>query len=733
VTRTAKHTGAAFAVVLVVLLAWPAIPGVPYDMLNTGIITFEYLIAALSLVLLIGLVGQISLCQAALIGMGAFVSAIGIQRFGIRFPWSLLVGVGAGAITASIIGVVALRVRGLYLAVATLIFAYICDQYFFVQPWLVQSQSGTSIPFQTIGRPGTIPSFNLGDAHVFYYVAFAVAAAAVYAVGNLRDSRLGRAFAAVRGSEIAAASLGIDVVRVKLLGFACAGALAGLSGALILSGSRTVAPEQFNFMNSLFYLSIAVVGGLRSIGGAIASSLLFAVLVGEVFFRSPTLADYLDVISAGLLMAVLLFFRGGLGAVPERLSVLRTRLTASVGLRFPRRAIGAEDTEETPRRRVAVGAALRSMVPAPLRAVRRARGAAASPSGSQRGRRAEAHPDAVDAGGLIDVDDIAAHLHGVEDEATRAPEGFEPKVVMGGMQNDEAPEHRHGSSASREPELDLLGRLAGTAHAIAGNPTADGRREPVLLSAEGITVRFGGLVAVNDASLQVGAGEIVGLIGPNGAGKTTLFNSILGLNNPTSGRVALFGRDVTSWEVHRRAALGVGRTFQILQLFGDLSVFDNLMVATHLQNRTGLWGGVVASGSALRSEAAAQRRVRSVLKLMQLEDVGDRPVSGLPFGVLRLIEVARTLVTGARLVCFDEPASGLDSSETERLLQWFQFLRDIGITLLVIEHDVSFVVRLCDWIYVLDQGRLLATGPPAQIQRDPAVIASYLGAPMEVA
>jgi branched-chain amino acid transport system ATP-binding protein len=254
-----------------------------------------------------------------------------------------------------------------------------------------------------------------------------------------------------------------------------------------------------------------------------------------------------------------------------------------------------------------------------------------------------------------------------------------------------------------------------------------------LLAAEHITVRFGGLVAVNDASLQVGAGEIVGLIGPNGAGKTTLFNSILGLNTPTEGHVSLFGHDVTSWDVHRRAALGVGRTFQILQLFGDLTVFDNLLVATHLQNKTGVWGGLVVSGRARHAEDAARERVQAVLKLMELEHVADRRVAGLPFGVLRLVEVARTLVTGARLVCFDEPASGLDSSETEKLLEWFRFLRQIGITLLVIEHDVHFVVRLCDHIYVLDQGRLLASGAPAQIQRDPAVIASYLGAAAEVA
>jgi branched-chain amino acid transport system ATP-binding protein len=271
-----------------------------------------------------------------------------------------------------------------------------------------------------------------------------------------------------------------------------------------------------------------------------------------------------------------------------------------------------------------------------------------------------------------------------------------------------------------------------TEERVAGEPAEDGRRTPVLLDARGVTVRFGGLTAVDDVSLRVCAGEIVGLIGPNGAGNTTMFNALLGLNQPSSGRVELFGHDVTDWPVHRRAALGVGRTFQILQLFGDLTVFDNLLVATHLQSRTGTWGGVTASRGARLSEIDARERVDAVLRLMELEEFADRRVAGLPFGVLRLVEVARTLVTGARLVCFDEPASGLDTAETERLIQWFRLLRRIGVTLLVIEHDVPMVTRLCDHIYVLDRGRLLASGTAAEIQRDPAVVASYLGTAVEV-
>ncbi len=713
-TETKPGTALWRTVILTLLLVWPLIPHVPYDMLNTAILAAEYCVVALSLVLLIGLVGQISLCQAALVGMGAFLSALATNKLQVHFPLTLLIGLAAGAATAALIGIVALRVRGLYLAVATLIFGYLCDQYLFGQTWLVQSRSGTSIPFEAIGKPGTIPSFDLADAHVFYYVALAIAVLALYAVANLRDSRLGRAFAAVRGSEVAAASLGINVVRIKLLGFACAGALAGLGGALTLVGSRTVAPDQFSFIKSLDFLAIAVVGGLRSLGGAVASSLLFALLVGELFFRSPTLADYLDVISAVLLIAVLLFFRGGLGALPERLPALGQRLGGLLRRIAP---AGRPARLITARRAVVDGlraadaglSRLRTTILASLR-VRRGDGSQAETSQSH-----------LASGGAIDIVGLVDELS--QDEAPA-------HAVLHVERFDDGEDSEEGRSSQ---SIDQLLRAAQSRQRVAGTPSVDGRREPVLLSAEHITVRFGGLVAVNDAHLKVCAGEVVGLIGPNGAGKTTMFNSILGLNTPTEGTVTLFDQDVTKWDVHERAALGVGRTFQILQLFGDLTVFDNLLVATHLQSKTGLWGGVAVTHRAQMAEEAARERVQAVLKLMELEHLADRRVAGLPFGVLRLIEVARTLVTGARLVCFDEPASGLDSAETEKLLEWFRFLQQIGITLLVIEHDVAFVVRLCDYIYVLDQGRLLAHGTPAAIQRDPAVIASYLGAPMEVA
>ena len=202
---------------------------------------------------------------------------------------------------------------------------------------------------------------------------------------------------------------------------------------------------------------------------------------------------------------------------------------------------------------------------------------------------------------------------------------------------------------------------------------------------------------------------------------------ILGLNEPAEGRIELYGHEATEMPPHVRARLGVARTFQVIQLFNELSVFDNLLVATHLHNDSGIFSNLAAARKTLSAERSARERVREILRLLSLEEVADEGVRNLPFGTLRMVELGRALVTGARLLMLDEPASGLNEAETDRLSDVVRTVRSLGVSVLLIEHDIRMVTGVSDYVYVLSQGRMIAEGPPSQIQRDEQVIAAYLG------
>jgi len=248
-----------------------------------------------------------------------------------------------------------------------------------------------------------------------------------------------------------------------------------------------------------------------------------------------------------------------------------------------------------------------------------------------------------------------------------------------------------------------------------------------LLELHDIGISFGGLRAVDALSFAVDEGQIKGLIGPNGAGKTTVFNMVTGVYRPTDGRIRFAGEDITGRSPHRVAARGIMRTFQTIRLFAGMTVLENVLAGQHLRTRQTWWQSLLATPGQRREEAELVERTLATLERLDLADVANEVATALPYGMQRRVELARTLVADPKLLILDEPAAGLNDMESSALNDTIRGIRDAGVTVLLVEHDMNVVMNVTDSIVVINFGRKIAEGTPGEIQTHPAVVEAYLG------
>ncbi len=565
-----------------------------------------FAMAALSLNMLMGYAGQISLGQFAFVGVGAFTTGIVTGQDDLRLPFfvGLIASAVVGGLIAFLVGLPALRLRGLYLAVVTISVAYVGYQSLFRVERIGGGSAGKVLPRPYFGD--TV----LSDNADFLAIALVLLVLVWQLDVNLVRSRFGRAFRAVKADEKVAASFGIDVARTKLLAFTLSGAVAGVGGSVFGTAYGTVTGETFDYSFSLLLVVIVVIGGLGSRAGVVGAT-FFAVLLPTVLVDlfGPRIRGVDLILNAFLLM----------------FTIAR-------------------------------------------------------------------HPDGL-AGAIAEF------------RVKRAQrKGGEPPLPP------------------TRPNLPSLGRPSGMP------APAKLRAGQAVLEVHDVNVRFGGLQAVDSASLRVDRGTIVGLMGPNGAGKTTLFNAITGVLRADSGVVQILGRDASALPPHARAALGVGRTFQLIGLAKDQSVFENLLIAQHLAAPYGVLSGLTRIGASRAFEREVRERATQTMEGLGFERYANTPVRKLSHGQQRIVEIGCALVTSPEVVMLDEPSAGMSPAAAEDLASTLRDMRDVlGRTVLLIEHNVPLVLDVSDELYVMDAGRVIANGEPSEVVTRPEVVTAYLG------
>jgi sulfate-transporting ATPase len=571
------------------------------------ITTFIFAILALSLVVVTGYAGQVSLAQLALAGVGGFMLSYLSVDWGVPFPIAPLLAATAAAIVGVLVGLPALRLRGLMLGVVTFALAFGLEAIWFRNADLIEPYGNS------IGKPEVFGiNLSVGAGKDFPRLSFGlmclvICVVVAAGVAVLRRSALGSAMLAVRANERSAAGIGVNVVFVKVFSFAIASFIAGIGGCLLAYRQGLITWESFAALLGLSLVSTAYLAGVTSVFGGTQAGIIAA--GGIVFFLLNQWIDLTGdafVIISGVLVIVTLMRN------PEGI------------------AAGGHELADR------------------FAAWRQRRAAAA------------AHVAPTDA-------DAGQH-----DEAVIAP-------------------------------------------LITTTRTTPGPDAPVVLAVEHVTVRYGEVVAVDDLSLRVPAGGIVGLIGPNGAGKTSAIDAITGFTKAT-GAVALGDTRIDTLRSHQRVRRGLARTFQALELYDDLSVEENIRAATY-----GIRGD------------AKQGAVQRSLDLVGIADLRERDAGDLSQGQRQLVSIARACAANPKVLLLDEPAAGLDTTESRWLGDRIRNISLTGAGILLIDHDVALVLDVCDYIYVLDFGRVIAEGDPASIRSNRDVADAYLGHTHDVA
>ncbi|HEY8525321.1 MAG TPA: branched-chain amino acid ABC transporter permease/ATP-binding protein [Acidimicrobiales bacterium] len=625
-----------------------------------------FAVISLSLVVVTGYCGQISLAQLTLAGAAGFLLSALSDSWGVPFPLApILAAAGATAIGV-VVGLPALRIRGLLLGVVTLTLAVALEAV-----WFRNNDVNGGVDGAPIANPevfGLDLGVGTGSAFprpAFGFLCLGVLAAVAVGVARLRTSHLGSAMLAVRANERSAAAAGISVTRVKVASFAIGSFIAGVGGCLLAYKQTNVTFQSFSAISGLTVFSTAFLAGITSVAGGLVAGLIAA---GGILFLSLDRA-----VDIGPWYAIL----SGVGVI---VAVVQN----------PEGIVGPLHAAADRRRAARLAPAAPRLAPA---------AASATPAVADGAAPGGASPDgAVPADGAPTAAPAAA---------SATPDGAAPEsvprttvVTDGAAAADGAVAADGAAAADRTVAADCA-------------PGSTAGRNP-LLTVGHLRVAYGGVVAVDDVSFTVDAGSIAGLIGPNGAGKTTVMDALSGFA-ACAGTVELAGRPLAGLAAHRRALAGLGRTFQGLDLYDDLSVEENVVIGQHGAGRD-------------------RRRLAEVLDLLELAPLRERRVHELSQGQRQLVSVARALAGRPQLLLLDEPAAGLDSTESAWLADRLRAVRAGGTTILLVDHDMSLVLGLCDRIHVLDYGRLVASGPPEVIRSDPTVRAAYLGgAPAEAA